>query len=541
MDLPLTTDFDPELLNWDEDEDDARNGDGGVNTFTSDVGVDMKQESSNVANAPLPNFASSANVDNIADNHGHGPGCTTNANINAKTNTTASSNALMDNTSNYFTAFADQKLSSNNVAAAASALADSNHQRSSSGDNQCQMQSSHTTEAHQGTVTGPQHALFDHSVSFEPLFPPNFFLPGVSPWDPSHAVANPLNPQQQGTMSNQQSQGLCVTQEASAPITTSALNGKPSITNTSVDQPKTRPFPTQQQHQTNPTFTSATITAPHNNDFWGPAQIAQQIVMHQAKSKNVSGQIHHDEQTTAAAAAAASAVAAAHNPLDIPLPDKPPMQGCQTQQSITDDSTNTGRSRSSNSSDPSSSSDKKPSARPTPQNKKNQRTKTSYATKSNQGNVASKSRNDNSKKSGNSSNDDIAANDDSPPFYLFDAPCELRTNYLQAQREKNVAPVNDSNAFHYGMAINGYHPEAAANTQVNPIMPASLGAAVLPNGKRVELIDGRHKHKKKASERNEREQQRAQKITELIEKLRNTMEKGGWKFEMKSKYQILST
>ncbi len=537
MDLPLSTDFDPELLNWDED-DDAGNSDGGVDNFASEVGVDMKQESSNIANAPLSNFPSSANVGNIADGHGHESGDTTNANIDTKTNANGSSNAVVDNTSSYFTAFADQKLSSNNVAAAGLALIDSNHQRSSSGDHQCQMQSSHTTETHQGTVTGPQHALFDHSVSFEPLFPPNFFFPGLPSWDPSHAVANPLNPQHQANVPNQQAQGSCVSQEASAPNATSALNGKRSVTNAPVEQPKARPFPAQQQQLINPTHPPTTITTPHNNDFWGPAQIAQQIVMHQVKNKNVSGQTHHDEQSTAAAAAAAAAVAAAHNPLDIPLADKQHIQGYQTQQSITDDSTNTGQSRSSNSSDPSSSSDKKPSARPTPQNKKSQRTKNSNATKSNQGN---KSRNEHNKKSSRTNNGDTTANGDSPPFYLFDAPCELRTNFLQAQTEKNVAPVNDSNAFHYGMAINGYHPEAAANTQVNPIMPASLGAAVLPNGKRVELIDGRHKHKKKASERNEREQQRAQKITELIEKLRNTMEKGGWKFEMKSKYQILST
>lgn len=56
------------------------------------------------------------------------------------------------------------------------------------------------------------------------------------------------------------------------------------------------------------------------------------------------------------------------------------------------------------------------------------------------------------------------------------------------------------------------------------------------------LVDGRSKKSRKAgSERNEREQKRAQKITDLIETLRYSMEKGGWKVEMKSKYHTLST
>merc|ERR1712238_221616 len=100
-----------------------------------------------------------------------------------------------------------------------------------------------------------------------------------------------------------------------------------------------------------------------------------------------------------------------------------------------------------------------------------------------------------------------------------------------------TSPANDPNAFHYGMAINGFHPKL--NALVNPIMPASLGAAILPNGKRVELIDGRFRDKKKTTERNEREQQRAMKITEVIDKLRETMESDGWKCQRKSKYQIL--
>lgn len=41
-------------------------------------------------------------------------------------------------------------------------------------------------------------------------------------------------------------------------------------------------------------------------------------------------------------------------------------------------------------------------------------------------------------------------------------------------------------------------------------------------------------------DRNGREQVRAQKITQLINELRANMQRGGWKEEMKSKYQTLN-
>lgn len=118
-----------------------------------------------------------------------------------------------------------------------------------------------------------------------------------------------------------------------------------------------------------------------------------------------------------------------------------------------------------------------------------------------------------------------------PPFFLFDAPCELRANFLQSQRMHNLPMSEDNNSFHYGMAVNGFHPQI--NAQLNPgITPMSFPP----------LVDGRSKKGRKAGkERNEREQKRAQKITDLIEKLRYSMEKAGWKVEMKSKYHTLST
>jgi len=178
-----------------------------------------------------------------------------------------------------------------------------------------------------------------------------------------------------------------------------------------------------------------------------------------------------------------------------------------------------------------------------------------------------------------------------PPFFLFDAPCELRYNFLQSQRMHDSLPTlstitNDSNSYHYGMAVNGFHPQL--NAQVNPVLPLSVAgfgvvgdcgggnsSTLLPNNSNssasnshpnlqgggggcssslsstttsynpvVQLIDGRYKGKRSTAggkERNEREQRRAQKITELIEKLRLSMVKGGWKVEMKSKYHTLTT
>ena len=243
----------------------------------------------------------------------------------------------------------------------------------------------------------------------------------------------------------------------------------------------------KQEESSNPA--QAKVPAPDfEQEEWGASQISQHIAMHQKKKHENSVALNQDVQSLAAAAAAAVAVSESH-------PEEKSAQGSQSLP-ITDGSTNTGSSASSN---PSSS---------------------------NKSIVK---------------NSQVALQNDSesPPFYLFDAPCELRANFLEAQRQNEMTNYQDSNSFHYGMAVNGFHPQV--NAQVNPIMPASLGAAVLPNGQRVELIDGRHKYKQRSSERNEREQQRAQKITELIDKLRNTMEQGGWKVEMKSKYQILST
>jgi hypothetical protein len=129
--------------------------------------------------------------------------------------------------------------------------------------------------------------------------------------------------------------------------------------------------------------------------------------------------------------------------------------------------------------------------------------------------------------------------DDAPPFLLFDAPCELRQNFMQSQRMLNLPVHQDGNSYHYGMAVNGFHPQL--NVATDPIRPLSRDQPILPPGVNVKLLDSRHKKKRGVgTERNEREQKRAQKITELIEQIRVSMEDGGWKVEMKSKYHTLS-
>jgi hypothetical protein len=131
-----------------------------------------------------------------------------------------------------------------------------------------------------------------------------------------------------------------------------------------------------------------------------------------------------------------------------------------------------------------------------------------------------------------------------PPFYLFDAPVELRHNFIQAQQAMNIPPYKDSNTVHYNMASNQIDQLCGSgfvNASLLPVTSTSNGDFISPDGKIVNFLDARQKKTRKGNERNEREQQRAAKITELIDKLRTTMVQGGWKVEMKSKYQTLST
>ena len=132
-----------------------------------------------------------------------------------------------------------------------------------------------------------------------------------------------------------------------------------------------------------------------------------------------------------------------------------------------------------------------------------------------------------------------------PPFYLFDAPIELRANFMQNQRRLGLPIQHDPNSYHYGETVNGFHPHqyqlpfgatAAAATGGSPPRPPH-------NGLPPQLIDARHGNyckSKNGQVKNEREQKRAQKITELIEQLRLQMEEGGWQVEARSKFHTLS-
>lgn len=122
-----------------------------------------------------------------------------------------------------------------------------------------------------------------------------------------------------------------------------------------------------------------------------------------------------------------------------------------------------------------------------------------------------------------------------PPFYLFDAPIELRANFNKNQRRLGIPVQDDCNSYHYGEAVKGFHPQhLLSNQQGHQSSHAQKN--------RVQLIDARHGSLPKSGRaKNEREQRRAQKITDLIDQLRINMEKGGWKVEVKSKFHTLSS
>jgi len=146
-----------------------------------------------------------------------------------------------------------------------------------------------------------------------------------------------------------------------------------------------------------------------------------------------------------------------------------------------------------------------------------------------------------------------------PPFYLFDAPVELRANFMQNQRRLGLPIQNDPNSYHYGETVNGFHPHqyqlpvgatesTAITTTTSGGLPSPMGAVTgttttTGSPKHVpKLIDARHGNstrRNKGGVKNEREQKRALKITELIEQLRLQMEDGGWQVEARSKFHTL--
>jgi len=122
---------------------------------------------------------------------------------------------------------------------------------------------------------------------------------------------------------------------------------------------------------------------------------------------------------------------------------------------------------------------------------------------------------------------------------------------MQNQRRLGLPIQHDPNSYHYGETVNGFHPHqyqlpfgatAGAGAGVGA---ATGGSPPRPphNGLPPQLIDARHGNhckSKNGQVKNEREQKRAQKITELIEQLRLQMEEGGWQVEARSKFHTLS-
>jgi hypothetical protein len=124
-----------------------------------------------------------------------------------------------------------------------------------------------------------------------------------------------------------------------------------------------------------------------------------------------------------------------------------------------------------------------------------------------------------------------------PPFLLFDAPVELRANFINAQRAHGLPVMQDNNAYHYGMAVNGFHPQDHLNGPAAAVSVSGSSTTANP----VRLIDGRHGNQGMKRMKNAKEQKRAQRITDLIEQLREKMEMDGWKVGMKSKFHTLSS
>ena len=111
-------------------------------------------------------------------------------------------------------------------------------------------------------------------------------------------------------------------------------------------------------------------------------------------------------------------------------------------------------------------------------------------------------------------------------FHLFDAPLELRTSFLQAQRAYGIEvdPNDTSNLF--GMSVNGFHPQEGK----------------FPEADTVRMINAPQQNEKKDKHlKNVKEQKRAQRITSLIEELRTKMEKDGWTSGLRNKVHTLSS
>lgn len=360
-------------------------------------------------------------------------------------------------------------------------------------DNNCSLADGSTAFKAQGT--NQQMLSFQSYQQLEPIFPPNFFLSGLPLWDPSQATCATNN--NDSNFNAPQSSQF----KAQPPIV--YKNEDPCNKNTGLDNLKTQmagvSVPALHGFQSLPQSDCQQF----DNDKWDHVQVCKHIAMLQQVKQS-----HGEDQV-----AQLSSSTQNNDVMQPIVPGQAPMvPQIQPQANpISDNDSNSTRDLKQKS---------------TSSNSNNKKNKKSKQTKGMDSGDTSKTL---------------------PPFYLFDAPVELRHNFIQAQRAMNIPPLKDSNTVHYNLASKRFDNinQLCNNDMINATLPSvgstSNGDLISPDGNKVDLLDARLKKTKKGNERNEREQQRAAKITELIDKLRTTMVQGGWKVEMKSKYQTLST
>jgi len=404
-----------------------------------------------------------------------------------------------------------------------------------------------------GTMNAPSANNTIAPPQIEHIYPPNYFLPGMGSWDPSQAFPNSSvvnKTATRTTLGNESSgrigEGSSITSTTTSTSTATSKTTSTFSDETAISSQTTASTALPSSAMTNSAFLS--LQQPHNQlGFQGRGSTVS-WGQQSAQNPSLAGIINNNpagNQTTNTAVGQSmpqsltppnSAVTAIRS-LPVGVTNSIDNRGVEQQQH-----SQLSNQQFMTSNINTSASLHDGDAGKEQRKRQRRKSKTSSSKKARRGNSSSRQ----SQQPG-----------ETPPFYLFDAPCELRTNFIQAQTLNNIAVVPDCNSYHYGAVMNGFPSQS--NAQPNPSnLPASSDGttnhqqtnghfqattATAPSTAPPILLDGRQKNKSKTgNERNEREQQRAQKITELIDKLKTTMESDGWnKNEMKSKYQVLST
>lgn len=136
-----------------------------------------------------------------------------------------------------------------------------------------------------------------------------------------------------------------------------------------------------------------------------------------------------------------------------------------------------------------------------------------------------------------------------PPPLQSDSSMELRANFIASQRAHGIPilsyPYNpsipaatSSNMSSTTAAPLTTVPDLANTSTSTKPQAASSSGTFHPSSLR--LLDTRHDPNSTKRAKNAKEQKRAQRITNLIDQLRTTMENDGWRVELKSKFHVLS-